>query len=128
MPPANEASENTISPSMKNFRLSEEIGQPAPQEQKAAERERIGVHHPRKIGGGRSKGGRPVEGSATFTIEASMTTTSWVSGQQQQGQILGPGRVERNLCGELMGVIWKLTSGSGCNRHYRELRFRLSTP
>src|SRR5436305_13668857 len=69
-----------------------------------------------------------MEGSATFTIDASITITNWVIARSRSAKFLARGEYCWDTWATLGDVIWKLTSGSVCIPHYMELRFRLSRP
>ena len=57
----------------------EQVGEPAAEQQEAAEGEHVGVHAPRAGCPRRSRALRSIVGSATLTIEASRTTTNWAT-------------------------------------------------
>ena len=94
----------------------EQVRHPPPQQQEPAERERVRVDDPGQVSPREKCRWAPIDGSATLTIDASITITNCVIAEQHEARDssrLATVQRWRLLWTGLSDVIRKLTSGSG---------------
>ena len=98
----------------------EQVGHAAAEQQEAAEGQRVGVDDPRKIGPREVKG--PADRRQRDVHDRGVDHDDELRHrEQQQGEILPAGRIERRCLRGAYRCHWKLTSGSVCTSDYSEL-------